>query len=225
MALPAHVETLDTVPEELRPHYVPAEDGGFRLDAEGIEDVSGLKSALAKERAARKALRAELDARAGPEGENGDGDGDSDGGAAGDGDMPAAGDPGPVERLRRQLERRLVEAEARAAIVAARGAPELLLPVLLPLLGVEEGEDGAFRARVLSGVAGGEVPESLEALVEGLRRSDVYGRAFDGSGKSGSGAPAESAGPGGAAAVSAGDPRALGRHLADIAAGRVSVEA
>ncbi len=219
MALPAHVETLDTVPEELRPHYVPAEDGGFRLDAEGIEDVSGLKSALAKERAARKALRAELDARAGPEGENGDG------GAAGGGDMPAAGDPGPVERLRRQLERRLVEAEARAAIVAARGAPELLLPVLLPLLGVEEGEDGAFRARVVSGVAGGEVPESLEALVEGLRRSDVYGRAFDGSGKSGSGAPAESAGSGGAAAVSAGDPRALGRHLADIAAGRVSVEA
>lgn len=220
MALPAHVESLDTVPEELRPHYVPAEDGGFRLDAEGIEDVSGLKSALAKERAARKALRAELDARAAPGGEGDDGPGGGDG----PGDMPAAGDSGAVERLRRQLERRLVEAEARAAIVAARGAPELLLPVLLPLLGVEEGEDGAFRVKVLSGVARGEAPESLEALVESLRRSDIYGRAFDGSGKSGSGAPAESAGPGGAA-VSAGDPRALGRHLADIAAGRVSVEA
>lgn len=43
----AVVETLDDVPENLRELYVEA-DGKFRLDAEGVEDVSGLKSTLEK---------------------------------------------------------------------------------------------------------------------------------------------------------------------------------
>ena len=41
------VETLDDVPENLRELYMEA-DGKFRLDAEGVEDVSGLKSTLEK---------------------------------------------------------------------------------------------------------------------------------------------------------------------------------
>lgn len=56
------VDKIDDVPEAQRPFYVE-KDGKFHLDVSGIEDTSGLKSALEKERktakdeaAARKAL-------------------------------------------------------------------------------------------------------------------------------------------------------------------------
>lgn len=45
--LAAVVDSIDAVPENLRDFYVEA-DGKFRLDAEGVEDVSGLKSTLEK---------------------------------------------------------------------------------------------------------------------------------------------------------------------------------
>lgn len=57
--LNAVVESLDAVPENLRELYVEA-DGKYRLDAEGVEDVSGLKSALEKERDAAKKAAAAL---------------------------------------------------------------------------------------------------------------------------------------------------------------------
>jgi len=55
MALKAVVSKLDDVDEALRGLYVPNADGTFRLDAEGIEDVTGLKNALSSERKSRKA--------------------------------------------------------------------------------------------------------------------------------------------------------------------------
>jgi hypothetical protein len=58
MALKAMVDTLDAVPEEARGFYVQG-DSGYRLAVEGVEfpeQVAGLKSALEKEREARKAL-------------------------------------------------------------------------------------------------------------------------------------------------------------------------
>lgn len=62
LALKAKVESLDGVPEEAHDFYV--QDGDiYRLDAEGVEfeeDVQGLKSALEKERDARKALEGKL---------------------------------------------------------------------------------------------------------------------------------------------------------------------
>ena len=64
MALAAYVDSLEALPEALRPFYVPTEDGRFRLDAEGGADVSGLEWALGKERAATEALKAELKAKA-----------------------------------------------------------------------------------------------------------------------------------------------------------------
>ncbi len=45
--LAAVVESLDAVPESFRELYVESE-GKYRLDAEGVEDVSGLKSTLEK---------------------------------------------------------------------------------------------------------------------------------------------------------------------------------
>lgn len=57
MALALVVDSLDGIKEEQRSLYVE-KDGKFRLDVDGIEDTSGLKSALQKERdAAKEAAR------------------------------------------------------------------------------------------------------------------------------------------------------------------------
>lgn len=60
MALKAVLDTLDGLDPILQKEYVKGEDGKFRLDAEGVEDVSGLKSALKKERDNGEALKKAL---------------------------------------------------------------------------------------------------------------------------------------------------------------------
>ncbi len=210
MPLPAYVDDLDALPEAVRAHYVQTEDGRWRLDAEGVEDVSGLKSALEKERAERKALKAELAALTGSE-EPAEGDPEPDPEPIAE-PAPDAEAP-PVDRAP-VLEARLLEAEARAAIQAAHGVPELLLPVVVSRLSV--GEDGSITATAEDGTS-----LSVAELVEILRADPVYGRAFDASGKGGSGAPVAGRGDAGPVTVSASDPRAVARHIADIAAGRV----
>ena len=213
MALPATVDTLDELPEAVRTHYTATQDGRWRLDAEGVEDVTGLKSALEKERAERKALKAELASRDAAEADT---DADPAGDPGGD-TAPAPGSAGEPDGARgAALEARLIEAEARAAIQAAHGVPELLLPVVAARLTV--GEDGAI-------AAAGDDGKSLTVaqVVEILRADPIYGRAFDASGKGGSGAPVAGRGDAGPVTVSASDPRAVARHIADIAAGRVRV--
>lgn len=219
MPLPATVDTLDALPEAVRAHYLRTEDGRWRLDAEGVEDVTGLKSALEKERAERKALKAKLAARD----DGADGDGDIDDGSKDRGDEPpvepdeAVGPmPDPGADRAAALETRLIEAEARAAIQAAHGVPELLLPVVSARLAVDE--TGAV-------VAAGEDDKNLSVaqLVDILRADPIYGRAFDASGKAGSGAPVAGRGEAGPVSVSASDPHAVARHIAGIAAGRVRV--
>lgn len=54
MPLKAVVDKIDDVAEGLREYYTEGADGKFHLSAEGVEDVSGLKSALQKERRARE---------------------------------------------------------------------------------------------------------------------------------------------------------------------------
>lgn len=221
MTLPATADTLDDLPEEARPFYIEAENGRWRLDADGLEDVSGLKSALEKERAERKALKAELAAR-GASPDDGRPTVNDEPEATSPPDTPRAdaqpstGSEDPPVAKAAGLEARLLEAEARAAIQAAQGVPELLLPIVAARLSVAE--DGSV-------VASGEQGASLTVmqLVEGLRADPVYGRAFDGSGKGGSGAPVAARGDAGPVTVSASDPRAVARHIADIAAGRVRV--
>ena len=205
MPLPAYVDNLDALPEAVRAHYVETEDGRWRLDAEGVEDVSGLKSALEKERAERKALKAELAARDGVEEEPAEPEPALE---------PEPAPPAPEPDRAAALEVRLLEAEARAAIQAAHGVPELLLPVVVSRLSVAE--DGTIAATAEDGTT-----LSVAELVELMRADPVYGRAFDASGKSGSGAPVAGRGDAGPVTVSASDPRAVARHIADIAAGRV----
>ena len=223
MTLPATVDRLEDLPEAVRPHYLATDDGRWRLDAEGVEDAAGLRSALETERAAHAALvaerAAELAAREPtPEPETGREP------------EPAAVPEDAADPRLAALEARLIDAEARSALQAARGVPELLLPVLRDSLAVLDDGAGGLAVRVLddagnprrrAGDDGGFV--TVADLVESLRADPVYGRAFEASGKGGSGAPTAGRGEAGPLTVSADDPRAIARHVADIAAGRVRV--
>ena len=54
-----NVETLEDIPKPLQKLYT-ASDSGFILDVEGLEDTTGLKSALQKERDNNKGLKLDL---------------------------------------------------------------------------------------------------------------------------------------------------------------------
>lgn len=269
MALPAHVDTLDDLPEAIREHYTETEAGGFRLDTDGAEDVSGLKSALEKERDRRRSLKSELDelrrlAEMAPTSEAqvsealtseeetpeeelrapavelaGDPvseiapevpleltpeptpDPDPDLDPPADADTLADPTPEDLATLRQTLETRLIEAEARSAILAARGVPELLLPIVAPRLALAEDEHGyAVRGRD-PGPDGS--PASAADLVAALAIDPIYARAFEASGRTGSGTPTTAPGATGHATISASDATALGDHVFDIATGRVRV--
>lgn len=61
MALKAVLDSLDGVPEALHEHYKKDDASGkYRLEADGVEDVSGLKSALEKERTGHKTMAQQL---------------------------------------------------------------------------------------------------------------------------------------------------------------------
>jgi hypothetical protein len=105
-------------------------------------------------------------------------------------------------RYREILERKVVDAAATAAISRLKGVPELLLPHVKNRVKVVE-SDGDFIARVLADdgktfavtrKSGATGDMSIEELVESMKGSDVFGRAFEGSGAAGSG----SGGSGGA---------------------------
>ncbi|MEQ8332309.1 hypothetical protein [Nisaea sp.] len=204
MPLPAESDSLDAVPEAARAFYVETGDGRFHLDAEGVEDVSGLKSALEKERAARRELKAELDRR----GEDG-----SDGEAA---------------LTRAKLEAALIAAEARAAIHAEHGIAELLLPVIVPRLVLSESEAGISVSVRGEGEAPAENPEdgsplTPRDLLRQLQASPVYGRVFEPPARGGSGAPSLGQAGGSENVIALSDQNALDRNIAAIASGRVRV--
>lgn len=60
MTLKAFYSTQDEIPENLREHYKQQEDGRFKFDADDIEDVKGLKSALEHERNERRGAKERL---------------------------------------------------------------------------------------------------------------------------------------------------------------------
>ena len=83
-------------------------------------------------------------------------------------------------------------------IAAAKGVPELLLPLIEKSARVVLDEDDQFVVRIVDAQ---DTPRlnsdgsfmNVADLVAELRRSEVYGRAFDGTGISGSGSPANAA--------------------------------
>ena len=59
MSLKAFVKSLEEVSESARAFYVEDGNGGFKLDAEGVEDVTGLKNSLTAVREELKTLKAD----------------------------------------------------------------------------------------------------------------------------------------------------------------------
>lgn len=59
MALKAFVKSLDEIQESARAFYVEDGNGGFKLDAEGVEDVTGLKNSLTAVREELKTLKSD----------------------------------------------------------------------------------------------------------------------------------------------------------------------
>jgi len=244
------LDSLEGVHEAYRDLYEQGEDGKFRLkleDAESLVDVSGLKSALDKERKRARdfekklselggvdaeeyrRLKEEAEAREREKAEK-----------AGEWDKLKAKlaekHQSEIETARRELdgmrktlESHLVDAEAARAVAAARGVPDLLLPHVKSRVRVFE-ENGAYVVRAVDGKGEPRLKDAdgnylgIADVVAELRDSEVFGRAFEASGASGAG----SKGGGGAGSVTLTreqlkDPKVYEQHREAYAEGRVRI--
>lgn len=97
--------------------------------------------------------------------------------------------------LTSQLTSTLIDAVATQAITEAKGSIDLLKPVIQSKVRTKVGDDGILVVEVidddnltrLSPVSGNTDPMTIGELVNELRNSDRYARAFDGTGASGAG--------------------------------------
>lgn len=213
------IESLDDVEEAFRGLYVE-KDGKFHLDADGIEDTSGLRSALAKERKraddAEKQKKAwersgktpeEIEALIAAQSEREQTEAEKKGewdklkaqmNTAHEAALKAKDDQ--ISAMRRTLEKHLVDAQATAAIAAEKGVPDLLLPHVQRHVKVVE-KDGEFVVQVVGADGGQRVkgdgsPLGIADLITEMKTNEIFGRAFEGSGQSGSGTPPGNGGGG-----------------------------
>lgn len=189
-------------------------DGGYVLSIDGLEDTNGLKSALEKERKARseyeKTVRqyqglgkspdeiAEL-VRLHEEAEKNKleqkGEWDKLKAQLLDSHKKelSARDEA-VQKMKGTLESYLVDAAATEAIAAAKGIPQLLLPHVKSAVKVIE-EDGKYQVRVVGPDGSPRMNAKgeflgIKDLVAEMRESEIFSRAFEGTGTTGSGTPA-----------------------------------
>ncbi len=216
-ALKLSVDSLDGIDDAIKSLYVER-DGKFILPVDGIEDTSALKGALQKERKTAADLQKQsqlwkslgrtpeeihelLEAQEKRERTEAERKGEFDKilaqvnqkGA----DALRAKDE-TIAQYKRRLESELIDARATAAIASARGVPDLLLPIVQRHVKV----DDSFNVVVVDGKGDPRVnakgePLSIGDLVLEMRTSEIYGRAFDGSGQSGSGMPPSNGSGGG----------------------------
>jgi|15BtaG_2_1085339.scaffolds.fasta_scaffold00847_11 hypothetical protein len=248
MALKAIISASahDELGESIQPEYAKGDDGRFYLsvdpvDGYRLEDVSGLRSALERERENARTAKASVDAF---------GDLTPDAARAAiakaeklSGDISetdkfrdaiAAREAQFVEKhtaeitsekeksgqLMGQLERHLIDAAATAAINASKGNVRLLLPHVRGAVRMIEGPHGDYVAQVVdpaTGVPkvtlkpGSQDPMSVAELVDTMKGSDDFGSAFAGSGNRGLGTHSDD-GQGGR---SGGSPRTISRSDQD----------
>lgn len=196
MGLKLIVDSLDSVDEGVRGLYTEV-DGKFKLDVEGVEDVTGLKSALEKERSARRDLEKRMKT------------------ALSEDDLEEyarlkaeAEKSKPLEErfeMERKRAQKEIEAERNARLESdsrffnrekelaamkliggAKGDVDLLMPHILPQVELEQ-VDGKFRAVPANGGSFDEVIGSLRTR---------FPNAFIAPATSGSGAPHGSGGGG-----------------------------
>lgn len=219
MALELTVDNLENVQENLRNLYIE-KDGKYQLDVSGIEDTGGLKSALDKEREAHKRLEkatksweklgktpeeiAEiLQAHEDAEKVKAEKAGDWEKLKAQMNDSHAkaiAEKDTQLSNMRKALEANLIDAQATAAIAAAKGVPELLLPHVKSHVKVVE-NDGNYTVAVVDAkgdprIDGKGEPLTIADLVAEMKQSEIFGRAFEGTGQTGSGKLPTNAGGG-----------------------------
>lgn len=204
------LDSLEDVDKDSRDLYVE-KDGKFHLDVDGVEDTSSLKGALSKERKAREELQKtvrrweklgksdeeiadliEAAAKAEEDKANKAGEWDKLKAkmvAKHEADIKAERDK--TAAMQKMLEHHLVDAAAATAIASAKGTPELLLPHVQRQVRVVE-EHGEFSVKVVDARGEPRVnakgdPLSIAELVSEMRQSEIFGRAFEGTGQSGSG--------------------------------------
>ena len=206
-------EELAGLPEGIRGFY-EEKDGAFVLGVDGIEDTSGLKSALEKERktareleklarqyqglgkspdeiaamvkAQEEAERARLEQRGEFEKLKAQ--------LLESHKKELAARDEAIQKMKGTLESYLVDAAATEAIAAAKGIPQLLLPHVKSAVKVIE-EDGKYQVRVVGPDGSPRMNAKGEFLgikdfVSEMRESEVFSRAFEGTGTTGSGTPA-----------------------------------
>ena len=205
-------EELAGLPEGIREFY-EENNGAFVLSVDGIEDTSGLKSALEKERKTARELEklarqyqglgkspdeiAEL-VKAQEESEKNKLE------QKGEWEKLKAqlleshkkelsARDEAVQKMKGTLESYLVDAAATEAIAAAKGIPQLLLPHVKSAVKVIE-EDGKYQVRVVGPDGSPRMNAKGEFLgikdfVSEMRESEVFSRAFEGTGTTGSGTP------------------------------------
>jgi len=229
MAIKAILDKIEDAPDGLREHYTET-DGKFVLTVEpvggfALEDVSGLKSALGKERTARETLERDVvrfkdidpdKARTAltelEELKKLDPTAEADKIAntkfeaaktqllekhgADIGERDAR-----IKTLTGAVDGLVREQRATAAIAEAKGAVDLLLPHVLRFTRTVE-KDGKFSVEVIDADGNGRIadskgsPMTIKDLVAEMRQSDTFGRAFDGEGHSGTGKQPDTPGGG-----------------------------
>jgi len=232
MALKAILDSLEGA-EALKDHYTE-KDGKFYLNVEpvngfALEDITGLKTALSKERGSRETLE-----RAAAKWKDLDPDKARDALARlaeiADLDPKKEADKialAKIEELKkqlldkhsnelktredraatllRQIESLLIDSAATAALAESKGSVDLLLPHVRSQVRVKE-QDGKFSVEVINSEGNTRVnnaanPMTIAELVAEMKASEKFGRAFEASGQSGGGAK----GGGGGGAQQKGD--------------------
>lgn len=216
MALKLNVDSLEGIDENHRALYV-ADGDKFKLAVDGIEDTTVLKDTLRKER--KRADDAEkqkkawersgktpeeiqelLEAHEARQLSESERKGEweklrtqmNDKHAL---DLKAKDET--IGQMKKRLEAELIDAKAVSAIAAAKGSPDLLLPHVQRHVKV----DDDFNVVVVDGkgdprVNGKGEPLSISDLIEEMKANETFGRAFEGSGHSGSGTRPNSGGGG-----------------------------
>ena len=222
--LKAFIAKLEDVDEEVRDFYVEDTDHEgkprFKLDAEGLEDVGGLKvtNADLKEKNRKLSQRVaaikdipdeELDdiieaGRAEVERQKSGKARDDIENVKAQMSRAAQKDKEKLEKenaaLTETLNRVMIEGTAAVELAAVRGRSKVLMPHIKEVTKLERiEEDGKIRyeVRVLDPISkkervdGSGNPIGIKALIAELASDDEFSGAFDGSGISGSGTPAE----------------------------------
>lgn len=238
MPLEAMLDSIDGLPEEIAGEYEKTDDG-YQLKVlknyvpkDRLEDTTGLKSALKKEREAAATAARQLKAMQEKYGGIDIDEWEKLQEERREHEEREAERKGEWEKLKAQmreqhqkelaareqnlgrmkgeLERHLIDAAATAAINEANGNVILLLPHVKSRVQLIE-DNGTYKPQVVdeSGtprVDGDGNPLSIKALVSEMRTQEVYAGAFKGTGSAGGGTPPADGGEGNPAANGGGKP-------------------